>query len=392
VRELERVDSEAGLVSRAASGDEAAYAELVAGNRALAVRTAVVLGAGDDADDVVQEAFVKAYRRLPTFRGDSSFRSWLLTIVANETRNLHRTRCRRSGLLERAAAQADLPDETDLAFDGALSSERRAELVSALRQLSPADRDVIVYRYLLDMSEAETAALLDRPQGTVKSRASRALAKLRTQLIVVIVVILAVAAAVVVPPVRNAVADVIGSILRFGGIEVHTSAPSPSIRPTPPGTACPSRQECSQPIPSSITVDLATARSRALFPIGVPPALGVPSPVILGDVNARGTPRVVTLFFRNGSVRLDEFDGHLSPDFTKKTGADDLEWVSVNGRYAIWLGSPHAIAYIDRDGQERVETARTAGPTLAWEVGAVTYRLEGVADKEEALRIAGSVS
>jgi hypothetical protein len=214
----------------------------------------------------------------------------------------------------------------------------------------------------------------------VKSRANRALAKLRTQLIVWIVVILAVVAAVVVPPVRNAVADVIGSILRFGGIEVHTSAPSPSIRPTP------------SPIPSSVASDLATARARALFPIGVPSALGPPSSVILGDVDSRGAPRVVTLLFRNGSVRLDEFDGHMSPDFTKKTGAPDLEWVTVKGQYAIWLGAPHEIAYIDREGVERVETARTAGPTLAWEVNAVTYRLEGVADRDEALRIAESVS
>lgn len=380
---LERVDSEAGLVSRAASGDEAAYAELVASNRALAVRTAALLGAGDDADDVVQEAFVKAYRRLSTFRGDSSFRSWLLTIVANETRNLHRTRQRRSGLMERAAAQADQPDETDLALDGVLSSERRAELVSALRQLSPADRDVIVYRYLLDMSEAETAALLDRPKGTVKSRANRALAKLRTQLIVWIVVILAIVTAVTVPPVREAVADVIGSILRFGGIQVDTSAPSPSIAPTP------------SPIPSSSNADLAIARSRALFPVGVPKALGEPSSVVLGDIDSRGAPRIVTLFFRGGSlggeVRLDEFDGHMSPDFVKKAGVDDLEYLTVKGQFAIWLGSPHSISYIDREGSEQVATARTAGPTLAWEKGAVTYRLEGIADKSEALRIAESL-
>jgi RNA polymerase sigma-70 factor, ECF subfamily len=381
VTALERLD-DAGLVRRAVSGDEAAYEALVADNRVLAVRTAVLLGAGDDADDVVQEAFVKAYRRLSTFRGDASFRSWLLTIVANETRNLHRTRQRRTGLLERAAAQADQPDDSDLALDGALTSERRAELVSALRQLSPADRDVIVYRYLLDMSEAETAALLDRPKGTVKSRANRALAKLRTQLIVWIIVILAVVTAVVVPPVRSAVADVIGSILRLGGIEVNTSAPSPSIAATP------------SPIPSSVNADLATARSRALFVVGVPKVLGEPSSVVLGDVDQRGAPRLVTLFFRGADgrpVRLDEFDGHMSPDFSKKAGVDDLEWVTVKGQYAIWLGKPHAIAYIDREGVERVETARTAGPTLAWEIGAVTYRLEGVADKNEALRIAESV-
>jgi RNA polymerase sigma factor (sigma-70 family) len=376
---LEQVGVEAGLVSRASQGDEAAYEALVASNRALAVRTAVLLGAGDDADDVVQEAFVKAYRRLSTFRGESSFRSWLLTIVANETRNLHRSRQRRSGLLQRAAARLDQPDESDLALDGALSAERREQLISALRALSPADRDVIVYRYLLDMSEAETAALLDRPRGTVKSRANRALAKLRTQLIVWIVVILAVVTAVVVPPVRNAVADVIGSILRFGGIEV-SSSPAPSLLPTP------------SPIPSSVPADLRSARDRALFPVGVPAKLGTPSSVVLGDVDpSNGTPRVVTLFFRDGAVRLDEFDGHMSPDFAKKNATGSMEWVTVRGQYAIWLPEPHAIAYIDRAGLERVETARTAGPTLVWEVGAVTYRLEGIAARDDAIAIAESV-
>jgi RNA polymerase sigma factor (sigma-70 family) len=374
------VDVEAGLVSRAASGDEAAYEELVAGNRALAVRTAVLLGAGDDADDVVQEALVKAYRGLSTFRGDSSFRSWLLTIVANETRNLHRTRQRRAGLLDRAAAQADPPDESDLALDGALSAERRAELVAALRQLSPADRDVIIYRYLLDLSEAETAVLLDRPKGTVKSRSNRALAKLRTHLLVWVLVLLAVVAAIVVPPVRNAVADVIGSVLRFGGIVVHTSEAKPAVAPTP------------SPLPASIAVDLATARSRSLFPIGVPARLGTPSSVVLGDVDANGVPRVVTLFYRNGSVRLDEFGGRMQPEFAKEAGMDNLDWVVVKGHDGVWLHSPHAIAYIDRTGREWLETARMAGPTLAWNSEGVTYRLEGVADMKEALRIAESVS
>lgn len=378
---LERVDADAGLVSRAAGGDEAAYEELVANNRALAVRTAVLMGAGDEADDVVQEAFVKAYRRLSTFRGDASFRSWLLTIVANETRNLHRSRQRRTGLMERAAARADQPDESDLALDGALSAERRAELVSALRQLSPADRDVIVYRYLLDMSEAETAALLDRPKGTVKSRANRALAKLRTQLIVWIVVILAIVTALVVPPVRNAVADVISSILRFGGIEVHTSAPSPgqSLLPTP------------SPLPSSVATDLATARSRALFPVKLPTALGPPTAVVMGDVDSGGAPRVVSMSFPNG-VRLDQFDGELIPDFAKRTAVPELDFVPLRDTYAMWIGTPHPIVYVDRDGKERTETARTSGPTLAWDLSGVTYRLEGVADREEALRIARSVS
>ncbi|MGW4296977.1 RNA polymerase sigma factor, partial [Micromonospora chersina] len=80
---------------------------MVARHTASAYRTAVLLGAGSDAEDVIQEAFVKAFRNLSRYRGESSFRSWLLAIVANETRNLHRSRSRRDGLALRAAAVQD---------------------------------------------------------------------------------------------------------------------------------------------------------------------------------------------------------------------------------------------------------------------------------------------
>jgi RNA polymerase sigma factor (sigma-70 family) len=143
----------------------------------------VLLGAGDDAEDVVQEAFVKAFRRLPHYRGDSPFRAWLLAIVANETRNLHRSRRRRDGLVLRAAARED-PRRAgpDLPADAALAAERRALLLDAVRHLDERDREVLVCRYLLDLSEAETVEILGWPRGTVKSRTARALAKLRTRL------------------------------------------------------------------------------------------------------------------------------------------------------------------------------------------------------------------
>src|SRR5256886_1589368 len=98
---------DAEAVALARTGDLDAYEALVTRYTALAHRTAVLLGAGDDAEDVVQEAFVKAYRRLGLFRGDSPFRPWLLAIVANETRNLHRVRRRRAGLVLRAASREE---------------------------------------------------------------------------------------------------------------------------------------------------------------------------------------------------------------------------------------------------------------------------------------------
>jgi RNA polymerase sigma-70 factor (ECF subfamily) len=171
------------LVTRARAGDLEAYELLVARHTASAYRTAVLLGAGPDAEDVIQEAFVKGFRKLSRYRAESSFRSWLLAIVANETRNLHRSRNRRDGLVLRAAA-ANPESEIvkDAAVDTVLAGERRATLVQALRLLPVKDREVIVCRFFLDLSEDETGTTLGWPRGTVKSRTSRALAKLRALL------------------------------------------------------------------------------------------------------------------------------------------------------------------------------------------------------------------
>lgn len=180
----EATTDEATALARARRGDLDAYEFLVARHTVAAHRTAVLLGAGDDADDVVQESFVKAFDRLGRFRGEAGFRTWLLVIVGNETRNLHRSRRRRDGLVLRAAARPDpVPDSPDPA-DSVLAGERRHRLVEQLRRLADRDREVLVCRFLLDLSEAETADALNVPKGTVKSRTARALAKLREHLLV----------------------------------------------------------------------------------------------------------------------------------------------------------------------------------------------------------------
>ena len=162
-------------------GDRDAYAELVRRHAPVALRTASLLGAGPDAEDVVQESFVKAYGALGRFRTGAAFRPWLLQIVANETRNLHRAAGRRAAR-ERSAWERTEPllmtAETDDPAAAALSQERRAQLVRGLSQLSQAHRQVVTCRYLLDLDEAETATVLGWPRGTVKSRLHRALRQL----------------------------------------------------------------------------------------------------------------------------------------------------------------------------------------------------------------------
>lgn len=147
----------------------------------MAVRTASFLGAGPDAEDVVQEAFVKAYGALGRFREGAAFRPWLLRIVTNETSNLHRTAGRRAAR-ERTAWERTEPvlmtaEVADPAY-AVLSQERRAQLVRGLSKLSEAHRQVVTCRYLLDLDEAETATVLGWPRGTVKSRLHRALEQL----------------------------------------------------------------------------------------------------------------------------------------------------------------------------------------------------------------------
>jgi RNA polymerase sigma factor (sigma-70 family) len=166
-------------VHRVRGGDSAAYAELVNRHAQVAQRMAVLLGAGADADDVVQESFVKAYRALGSFRTDSAFRPWLLRIVANETRNQVRSRQRRVRREELVALPDELLDDPATA---ALSSERRRELLDALKALPEQYRLVVTCRYLLELDEQETATVLGWAKGTVKSRLHRALKKLRSQL------------------------------------------------------------------------------------------------------------------------------------------------------------------------------------------------------------------
>jgi RNA polymerase sigma factor (sigma-70 family) len=172
-------------VVRARGGDLDAFEVLVARHTALAHRTAVLLGAGPDAPDIVQEAFVKAFRALPRFRAEAPFRPWLLRIVANETLNAHRSARRRAGAelrLATGASAENLAEVVETPETAALRAERRGLLLDAVRALPYNQRLVVTCRYFLDLSEEETAAVLGWPRGSVKSRLSRALGRLRAEL------------------------------------------------------------------------------------------------------------------------------------------------------------------------------------------------------------------
>ena len=174
---------DAELVERARSGETSAYEELVRRYQALAHRTAYLITANAaEAEDAVQTGFVNAYRALHRFRPDAAFKPWLLTIVANEARNRRRAAGRRAALAVRLSEDRPPGDAAPSPEASVLAREPIQELLKAVNQLRERDRIVIVLRYFLDLSEAEMAEMLACSRGTIKSRLSRALGRLRGHL------------------------------------------------------------------------------------------------------------------------------------------------------------------------------------------------------------------
>jgi RNA polymerase sigma-70 factor (ECF subfamily) len=179
-------------VLAARDGDKSAFEELVAPHLDVAFRAAfLIAGSAADAEDAAQEGLVKAWLALGRFRAEAPFRPWLVRIVINEAHNRRRAVGRQAGL---ALRLAELPERAMPGYHSeargaaptapgaeaiALAGEQRARLLAAVARLREDDQLVIAARYFIGLSEAETATALSLPAGTVKSRLSRALARLR---------------------------------------------------------------------------------------------------------------------------------------------------------------------------------------------------------------------
>jgi RNA polymerase sigma-70 factor (ECF subfamily) len=180
---VDRPLDENGLVELARRGDLRAWETIVRAYQGIAFRTAYLLGGNAaDAEEAAQDGFVKAYRALGRFRRGAPLRPWLLRIVANEARNKRRAAGRRDALALRAAAQDRPGDAVPSPEAALLEHESRERLLTAIERLSEEHRDAIACRYLLELSEEETAAALSIRRGTVKSRVARALERLRAEL------------------------------------------------------------------------------------------------------------------------------------------------------------------------------------------------------------------
>ena len=173
------------LVGRAQRGDLPAFNTLVLRHQdAVSSLTLRMLGDREAAADVTQEAFINAWRRLDSFRG-GSFRSWLFTIAANRARDELRRAGRRPHTSLDAARDdpdrpdLDPPDRGPTPERAAEQAELRAALEAALRWLPPDWREVVLLSDVHGMDYAEIAAATGIALGTVKSRLSRARARLR---------------------------------------------------------------------------------------------------------------------------------------------------------------------------------------------------------------------
>ncbi len=174
---------DAALVAGAKNGDINAYAELVRRHQKLALRVAyLVSGSEADAEDITQDAFVKAYASLARFDPARPWTPWLLRIVRNEARNRRRRGGRQARLALRVATDPVSGDAAPSPEAAIVTRDQHARLLAVVDSLPKPQRDVIVCRYFLELSEVETSRALGLAVGTVKSRTSRALVAIRAAL------------------------------------------------------------------------------------------------------------------------------------------------------------------------------------------------------------------
>ena len=172
------------LVERARGGDAAAFGELVERHQLAAVRAAMaVLGNADEAREAAQDAFVLAFRRLASFRGDASFKTWLLTIAWHQAIN------RRRGVAQRVKRLVGLDDtterrapDTDSQEHRLVAAEHAAHIKRIVRSLPPRYREALMLAATRECTFEDMARIVGVASGTLKWRVNRARTMLRAEL------------------------------------------------------------------------------------------------------------------------------------------------------------------------------------------------------------------
>jgi RNA polymerase sigma-70 factor (ECF subfamily) len=169
---------ESTLVRHAAEGDAAAWEPLVLAHQEAVFRLSyLLLGDPDDAEDIAQETFLRAWNHLKRFDPTRPLRPWLLSIASNLASNRRRSAGRYLAALTRAFRNEPAPSNP--VEEKSAQHMEAGDLWKAVQNLSAADQQIIYLRYFLELSVAETAQVLDVAEGTIKSRLSRALERLR---------------------------------------------------------------------------------------------------------------------------------------------------------------------------------------------------------------------
>lgn len=169
---------ESKLIQRATQGQADAWEPLVLAHQEPVFRLAYLfLGDPDDAEDITQETFLRAYHNLKRFDPTRPLRPWLLSIAANLARNRHRSAARYFAALTRSF-RAEPQESLDVEKQTSQNQDAN-QLWKAVRRLNADDQQVIYLRFFLDLSTAEAAQALDVAEGTVKSRLNRAIGRLR---------------------------------------------------------------------------------------------------------------------------------------------------------------------------------------------------------------------
>jgi len=181
---------EAALVARCTSGDESACEELVAAHQRMVYSLALnLLGDRDEALDLSQEVFLRVFRTLSTFRGQSALRTWIYRIVINQTRNRQRSWRRRHradqvSLDDYLRTFGEMESRHEVLPDRMLASkETAARIRRALDRLPFDQRTALILREVDGLRYEEIAYSLDVAVGTVKSRLTRARQALRAELL-----------------------------------------------------------------------------------------------------------------------------------------------------------------------------------------------------------------
>ena len=170
------------LIRQAAAGDQNAFAALLAAYQKPVYNLALrMTGSPDDALDLSQEAFLRAWRGLSGYRFDASFSTWLYRLASNAAIDLLRRSKRRRGetSLDEEGSPIDAVDTAPSPQDCLEGAELRDAVAAGMDQLSESHRQALVLRELQELSYEEIAAVLEVDLGTVKSRISRARGALR---------------------------------------------------------------------------------------------------------------------------------------------------------------------------------------------------------------------